>query len=73
MRADVVLSHGDLKREVWSLSLSVSPSGAQIHLDNYFLQTRPTTRHRNWNGKDSHADTSGISYAGFPLLGVNSI
>ncbi len=48
MNTEIIRPDGDLKREVWHLSLSTGYSSPCIYLNDYSFQTRKTTRHKNW-------------------------
>lgn len=45
---EVIRPDGDLRREVWRFSLSVSYASPCIYFDGYSFQTKETTRHKNW-------------------------
>lgn len=48
MRIEIIRPNGDLKREVWVFSLSISYSSPCIYFDAYSFQTKESKRHRNW-------------------------
>ena len=48
MRTEIIRPNGDLKREVWEFSLSVSYSSPYIYFDSYSFQTKESPRHKKW-------------------------
>ena len=48
MIAQIKDYEGDLKREVWTFSVSVSVGDPIIYFDSFSFETRPTLRHKNW-------------------------
>lgn len=48
MRIEIVSPDGDLKREVWTFTLSTSWASSCIYFDSYSFQTRESSRHKKW-------------------------
>ena len=55
MRVEIIKPDGDLKREEWIFSLSVSHSSPCIYFDHFSFQTKESLRHKNWI-KQTHWD-----------------
>ena len=52
MKIEVIISSGDLKREVWEFAFDAGVVGAAIRLTAYSFQTKDTPRHK-WR-KETH-------------------
>ena len=48
MEIEIIRPNGDLKREVWHFSLSITIFSSCIYFDGYSIQTKESTRHKKW-------------------------
>ena len=51
-KVEIIIPNGDLKREVWSFYLRVDFARISLWLDEYYLETKETKRHKwKWQSR----------------------